>query len=177
MKIRLALVVSLVPLIAAAEIYKSVDSEGNVVFSDQPTPGAKIILQELTPTYAPPPLPQAETNAPAIASYYTALRIRKPAPGETVRDATGALTIDLEVVPPLKIQEGHLLTVAVDGKNLTSHDNTTQLTISNLASGAHTLKAQITDAAGQVQYSSGSITFHMQRNPSVKEPANAPSGR
>ncbi len=184
MKIRLALVLSLIPLFAAAEIYKSVDSEGNVVFSDQPTPGAKKILQQLTPTYAPPPLPQAETTAlsvaPTVASYYTALRIRKPAPGETLRDVTGALIIDLEVVPPLKIQEGHLLVVAVDGNNLASHDNATQLTISNLAPGAHTLKAQIMDASGQVQFSSGSITFHMQRTAgaaSAKEPVNPPSAR
>lgn len=171
MKTRLAMVSLLVPLLAGAEIYKSVDSDGNVVFSDQPTPGAKKILEQFTPTYVPAPLPQAATTTPApvAASYYTALRIRKPAAGETLRDATGALTIDLEVVPPLKSQAGHILVVAVDGNNLASHDGTTQLTISNLAPGTHTLKAQIMDATGQVQFSSDSVTFHMQR------PANPPS--
>ena len=181
MKIRLALVITLVPLLAGADIYKSVDSDGNVVFSDQPTPGAKKITEQLTPTYVPPPLPPVETTAPSptppAAGYYTAIRIRKPKPGETLRDATGALTIDLEVVPPLKVKEGHILVVAVDGNNLASHDNTSQLTISNLAPGAHTLKARIMDATGQVQFSSDSITFHMQRTagaPSVKEPASPP---
>lgn len=180
MKLRLALVFSLVPLFAGAEIYKSFDSEGNVVFSDQPTPGAKQILEHLTPTYVPPPLPQTEAATPSVtptaASYYTALRIRKPTAGETLREPGGALTIELEVAPPLKSQEGHLLVVAVDGNNLASHDNATQLTLSNLAPGAHTLKAQIMDAAGQVQFSSGSITFHMQRA-ADKEPANLPSVR
>jgi hypothetical protein len=161
----------LVPLHAGAEIYKSVDSEGNVVFSDQPTPGAKKILEQLTPTYVPTPLPQAAITTPVVASYYTVLRIRKPAAGETLRDAAGALTIDLEVVPSLNSLEGHILVVAVDGNNLASHDGTTQLTISNLAPGTHTLKAQIMDAAGQVQFSSDSVTFHMQR------PANPSSTR
>ena len=180
MKLRLALVFSMAPLFAGAEIYKSVDSEGNVVFSDQPTPGAKQILEHLTPTYVPLPLPQAEAAtpsvAPAVASYYTALRIRKPTAGETLREPSGALTIELEVIPSLKTQEGHLLVVAVDGNNLASHDNATQLTLSNLAPGAHTLKAQIMDAAGQVQFSSDSITFQMQRA-AAEEPANPPSVR
>ncbi len=180
MKIRLALAVILVPLCAGADIYKSVDSDGHVVFSDQHTPGAKKIIEQLTPTYPPSSLPQAETAArspaPIIANYYTAIRIIKPTPGETLRDATGALTADLEIVPPLKVKEGHVLVVSVDGNNLASHDNATQITISNLAPGVHTLKAQIMDATGQVQFSSDSVTFFMQRAagapPSLKEPAN-----
>jgi len=180
MKLRLALVFSLVPLLAGAEIYKSVDSEGNVVFSDQPTPGAKQFLEHLTPTYVPLPLPQAEAATPSVvptvASYYTALRIRKPTAGETLREPGGVLTIELEVVPSLKSQEGHILVVAVDRNNLASHDNAAQVTLSNLAPGAHTLKAQIMDAAGQVQISSDSITFQMQRA-AAEEPANPPSVR
>lgn len=175
MNIALAMVICLLPLGAAAEIYKSVDSEGNVVFSDQPTPSAKKIPEHLTPTYSPATLPA--TTPPHAASYYTALRILKPVPGEQLRDAAGILSVDLEAVPPLKIQEGHSLVVAVDGNNLAGHDGTTQLTISNLAPGAHTLKAQIRDATGQVLFSSGVITFHMQRpagNPGVNETA-APS--
>jgi hypothetical protein len=180
MKIRLVLVIALVPLCAGADIYKSVDSDGNVAFSDKPTPGAKKIIEQLTPTYPVPSLPRAEAAAqsptPVIANYYTAIRILKPTPGETLRDATGSLTADLEIVPPLKVKEGHILVVSVDGNNLASHDNATQLTISNLAPGTHTLKAQIMDATGQVQFSSESVTFHMQRTSSASS-ANPPPAR
>jgi hypothetical protein len=186
MKTSLVLVFCLVPILAAAEIYKSVDNEGNVLFSDKPTPGAKKIPEQLTPTYSPSPpaLPKIDTAAPssvtAVIDYYTALRILKPAPGETVREPSGALTIELKVTPPLKNQQGHMLVIAVDGNNLSSHDNATQIALSNLSNGTHTRKAQIMDATGQVQFSSDSITFVMQRRPHRGEtqvPAGMPTGR
>ncbi len=163
MRLFLAVVLCLVPLFVSADIYKSVDSEGNVVFSDKPTPGAKKIPERLAPTYTPAPLPKAAAATSHIDGYYTALRFRKPASGTTVRDPNGALTIDLEVVPALKIQEGHVLVIAVDGNNLISHNSAAAFTISNLAPGPHTLKAQVIDATGEVRFSSDRITFTMQR--------------
>ncbi len=163
MRILLALILSLAPLFAGADIYRSVDGEGNVVFSDKPGPGAKRIPEQFTPTYQSLPLPRSETGAPSVDSYYTALRFRKPAAGATVRESNDVLTIQLEIVPPLKSRVGHMLVVTVDGNNLSIHNDAGPFTISDLQPGSHTLKAQVIDAAGQVQVSSDIITVTLQR--------------
>ena len=45
---------SFYPLLAQAEIYKAVDSEGHVTYSSSPMKGAKKIILEPLPTMAPP---------------------------------------------------------------------------------------------------------------------------
>ncbi len=169
MKSHLAWIIALVPLHAGADIYKSFDSSGQVMYSDTPTRGAEKIPEQLTPTQLPPSSPEAGNTAPATATtgtgYYTVFQIRNPTSGETVRDAGGALNIDIDVVPSLDFQEGHILIVTVDGKSITSHDNGTQLTLSNLAPGPHILKAQIMDGTGQTLVGTKSLTFYMRRAP------------
>lgn len=163
----------LIPLLASAEIYKSIDADGNPVFSDTPKPGATKITLPPPATYTPVPLPTTGTtaNKPAAANY-TTLRISKPSPGETIRDNTGAAVIGIEVVPGLNLQAGHKLVVELDGNNLSSNDNATQISVSNLDRGTHTVKALIMDAAGQVQISSESITFYMKRESILQRQRN-----
>jgi hypothetical protein len=52
------------PIIAQAEIYKSVDADGHVTYSSTPGKGSKKILLEPLPTMAPPsPTPQRGRSA------------------------------------------------------------------------------------------------------------------
>ena len=163
----------LVPLLASAEIYKSTDADGNVVFSDIPNPGAKKITLPPPTTYTPAPLPTSGTTASKpVAAEYTGLRIIKPSAGETIRDNTGAVSIEIEVIPSLNVQAGHKLVVELDGKNLSSNENATQISVSNMERGAHTVKALIMNAAGQVQTSSESTTFYMKRESALQRQKN-----
>lgn len=163
----------LLPLLAAADIYKSTDAEGNVVFSDTPRPGAKKIILPPTPVYnfpTPAPSVNAPSSKATANAYYTLLRIVRPAPGETVRDNTGAVDVSVELTPPLNVQAGHKLIVALDGNTLTQQENATQIKLSNLDRGVHTLKATVLDASGQVQISSQSLTFYMKRESVLQNP-------
>ncbi|MHB8471480.1 MAG: DUF4124 domain-containing protein [Gammaproteobacteria bacterium] len=163
---RLLLLLCLLPLLASAEIYKSIDADGNVVFSDTPRPGAKKIILPPTPVYNLGTPPQSATSVARKATanaYYTLLRIVQPAAGETVRDNTGAVAVSVGLTPPLNVQAGHKLIVALDGNTLSQQDNATQIKLSNLDRGVHTLKATVLDATGQVQISSQSLTFYMKR--------------
>lgn len=164
----------LVPLLAGADIYKSTDADGNVVFSDTPRPGAKKIVLPPTPVYSfPTPAPAAgapSSGASAANAHYSQLRIVRPAPGETVRDNTGAVDVSVALTPPLNTQAGHKLLVALDGNTLTQQENATQIKLSNLDRGVHTLKATVLDANGQVQISSQSLTFYMKRESVLQNP-------
>lgn len=156
----------LLPLLAGADIYKSTDAEGNVVFSDTPSPGAKKIILSPAPVYNVP-APASPAHAPSSKAtanaYYTLLRIVRPAPGETVRDNSGAVDVSVALTPPLNVQAGHKLIVALDGNELTQQENATQIKLSNLDRGVHTLKATVLDASGQAQISSQSLTFYVKR--------------
>jgi hypothetical protein len=52
-KIALALALCALPCLAQADIYKSVDADGNVTYSSSPSPGAKKLNLEPLPTMQP----------------------------------------------------------------------------------------------------------------------------
>ena len=63
----LTLTALLIPIAPrAAEVYKSVDADGNVVFSQQPPKDSK--AEVVTPRYAKQPVPAAATPTPAGGS-------------------------------------------------------------------------------------------------------------
>lgn len=165
------------PLLANAAIYKSVDADGNVVFSDTPLPGGKEVILPPTPTYTPRPLAVPAAGAGAgttqAPTAYTSLLIVSPADGATIRDNTGAVAVNLVVEPPMTEKSGHKLVVILDGKPQESAGNSTQVTLSDVERGSHTLRASILNADGQVQFSSGAVTFHLKRE-SILQPRNPP---
>jgi hypothetical protein len=69
-------ILSLLPLAAVADVYRSVDAQGHVLYSDTPTPGAERIrssgtdhlIGAATPTPAARPAPAAKANPPPDAT-------------------------------------------------------------------------------------------------------------
>ncbi len=69
MKLRhLFVLIGIVPALAQAEIYKSVDADGHVTYSSAPIKGSKKIFLEPLPTMAPPASTQAKSRNSASPS-------------------------------------------------------------------------------------------------------------
>ena len=169
----LALIACLTGSPALAAIYKTVDEEGNVVFTDVPPKDqSKAIEIDAGNTYQPAPLPAANTPAPAAADEaeteeeltvnYESLQITAPADDEALRENAGNVTISVSANPSLDIEQGHAVQILVDGTPSTSAA-ATSLSLTNVDRGTHSLVAQILDADGQVLISSSPVTFHMLR--------------
>lgn len=68
MKRYLFAVLCVVPLLAQAEIYKSVDADGHVTYSSTPIKGGKKLNLEPLPTMLPPGKPSSPGNFPRVDS-------------------------------------------------------------------------------------------------------------
>lgn len=169
---RYLLIVIMFSLCAASgaqDIYRTVDQNGNVIFSDVPTKGAeKIQLKETTTIKSLDSVPSTVvTPAPPkeAAFSYKSISITTPANDEAIRDNTGDVSIKVEVEPTLR--PGHQVVVYLDGKE-TTQGTGIAFSLENIDRGTHQLRASIKDPDGHILISSKSTTFHLLRQSVIK---------
>ena len=153
-----------------AAVYKKVDADGNVSFSDVPDKSAQLInvaplstVAALSPEQIAKTLKSDDTVQPASnrAENYT-LTIISPTPDQTFQRAADAFSANVQVKPDLK--NGDRLVLLVDGK--TSSD---QIPAGELDRGTHQLEAKVLSANGRV-LTSKVVSFNVQQS-SVKQQA------
>jgi len=152
---------------AQADIYKSVDEEGNVIFTDKPSPDAeKIIIKEVQTIDAPKVQPNKEA-LPAAAEEeklvgYSKVEIISPEDDTGIRANDGNITITTVVEPALNQEAGDALAFYMDNK-LVSTGSGTQLSIKNVDRGTHSLSVAVVDKDGKELIRSASISFSVLR--------------
>lgn len=166
------LIFAFMPLTIAAEtVYKSVDEQGNVFFSDQPSANAEKLEVEAAPAIDFNQLslpPRAKEKVEDTATYQQVL-ILEPGNEQTIHDNPGNLTV-LTVSEPI-LKQGHQIMLEMDGKPVSvSRENTVK--IENIDRGQHTLTARVVDADGNVLLSSRPTTFFMRRVSKLTSPLN-----
>lgn len=185
-------------VLPAQTVYESKGPNGPV-FSNQPSPGAKVLLlpplnvMEAPP--APPPSPPAASAAPpasaasaassaAAAVAYRSFSIVAPEDDGSVVANTAQFEVRLSVDPALRIGEGHAFAVSVDGRPVAQRFTATEFTIPPEFWGdalpppnqRHQLAAAIVDRDGQVLKQAAPVQFYlrhatlMQRRPSPRPP-------
>jgi len=154
----------------AQEIYRQVDEQGRVIFSDRPQDGGEPVT--LTPINRSEPLTETETKnkqpttkdtppAKPPASYES-IKIIQPANEEVIRSNAGDLNVSIEVLPGLA--KGDSIRLLIDGAAPLNDSANGRFQLSNLDRGSHQLKAQIIDAAGRILIESPSVTVHLMRH-------------
>lgn len=162
----------------AEEVWRWVDDNGVVHYSDRPRPGAERVELNPAQTYTPPPAPvrparpQSEQPDPAAAPGYTGLRVISPAAGETLWNIGGQLNVQLDVQPGLA--PGHTLRVTLDGQRVETPAGATQFTLNEVYRGEHTISASVMDAQGRELVASEPVTFYVQQA-SLQNPNRPPS--
>lgn len=158
------LLLALLPGFALADVYKTV-RDGEVIYSDQPAPGAeKIQLPEL-PSYRPPPLPRTTAAAgPAQqGGPYDSMAIMKPANDATIRNNLGIIQVQVRLEPALKSRSKHRIQYYLDGQPHGPPIENTGITFSNITRGEHTISAVVLDEKGSVLIRTESVTVHVKR--------------
>lgn len=182
---------------AASRIYKTVDENGNVVFTDQPPrPGETGESVELTTgnTFTPPPRPaqtgsdgsvsledwleggegaredgESEEGGGSVTSYQS-LAITSPANDAAVRENAGNVTISAAIQPSLAV--GHIMQVYLDGQ-LRQQGFTTSFQLVNLDRGTHNVQVRVVDQSGNTLIASEPSVFHLQRRSVILQPNRA----
>ena len=153
---------------AHAELYKKVDEQGNITYSDVPSGAAKPVQPPGLTTYGTPNQHKQTSKKPAdpakaaAATVYTALAIANPVNNEALRDNSGTVTVKITLAPQLDTKSGHKLIALLDQKPA-AEAQAGEIALKDVERGAHALKVQVTDATGHVLKESAEINFQLHR--------------
>jgi len=158
-----------------AQVYKTVDEDGNVTYTDQPPKdGSKPIkLRPISiieaPIYATVPKADEEAadgeagkemSLKNLRKNYQDFAIVSPRPEESVWHPDGPVTVAWSAGYQLQI--GMKVTVYMDGKKqATTTDQI--IPVSDLERGEHTVTAELTDSRNRKIATAQPVTFYIQR--------------
>ncbi len=148
----------------ADSIYKWVDAQGNVHYSDHPRPGSQKVQLPRTQTYTPPssaadvPAASFPASASAPTAAYTQFSITSPASQANLW-YVHQVTVSVSVSPSL--QSGDTITYHLDGQTIGPTTNTSA-TFKHIYRGTHTASATL-HAANGASLSAGPVTFYVHQ--------------
>ena len=150
--------------IIAETVYKTVDENGNIIFTDKPSENSeKIKLQELQTIKNPNPIKNKPYSKPAnpkdVDTVYSRFIITNPAQGSGIRNNAGNVTISASLEPSLR--PGHNIVFTMDGTEI-SKSSSNSASVNNLSRGAHTIGARVIDRTGKTLIST-STSFSLLR--------------
>lgn len=156
------------------EIYRWVDKDGIVHYSDQPgVPGAERVILADPNSYEQEPSDLGayadtggEEGEEPEASPYTSLAIVQPTPDQVFFGANSTVTVAADLGGTLR--PDHTLVFFVNGNRRVAEGGA-GLTLTDLDRGTHFLRASVLDQNGNPLITSQQITFHV-REPSINTP-------
>ncbi|MDQ7075865.1 MAG: DUF4124 domain-containing protein [Gammaproteobacteria bacterium] len=169
MKTHLTLLLLLLSFNGQAALYKSIDANGQVTYSDRPSlktdkplllPSQNIMqsINSKTPNEADK---TDKTDTSSQNKNYQSLQILSPKNDSTLRSNNGEISLILQLEP--KLQTQHQIRILLDGKEVKlSHSLITA--VPNVSRGQHSLSAQVIDADQHILISSPAHTLHLQRH-------------
>ncbi len=148
----------------AAPVYKHVDEQGNVTYSDKPQdehdqpadlkpisviPGRKVSSPPRRPDPAPEPPPRVRYS----------FEWKHPVPEQTLRNTGGTVKVDLRISP--SPPEGYRVELWLDGNKRMDWPGV-PVTLQEVWRGEHVLEARIVDTAGR-KVAAGQVKFYMHQ--------------
>jgi hypothetical protein len=156
----------------AAVIYKWIDADGVVHFSDQPVPGAEKLEVGQAPRVGtfgekPPPGLTVEKPTPTKPADYTQFQISAPS-AEQVFFGDDPVSAHLNLDPALLPH--HTITWYLNGSALSDQSpEAVSIILKQLPRGSYTISASVSDSVSGESRSSDSVNFYV-REPSALSP-------
>lgn len=162
----------LIPALSIADIYKSKDEHGNIVYTDiaPEKDAAAVELPELN-VVETSKVKTATTREKiqkkmlqndAKQSNYGDISIIQPANDETIRSNEGKVLISVHISPRLFAEKGDRLVVKMNGA-IVNNGSSNTIALENIDRGTHNLTAYIENHQGRELASAKSISFHLKR--------------
>ena len=144
-------VLGLLSCLAQAQVYKHVDEEGNVTFTDQPPPNATPVeIQAPNTVAAParnayPEVPKPAT--PSVAGDSYKVSIASPANETIIPRGPGNFTVSASVFPSLG--GDHNLQLLMDGEPREAAQKGSSWALTNVFRGERRLEVAVVDSKGK----------------------------
>ena len=165
-------IVVLMAQFAQAEIYKTVDKEGRIVYTDKPKTekAEKIQLRETNIVPGAQPLPASVSVSPYVSEVAPTnyqVVIMSPRTDVIIPIGQRDLAIVVNVKPAL--EEGHLLVYFMDGE-LLEETAMSNIIVKDAPRGTHILVVEAIDANGRSLGTSPPVSVSVMR-PTIKKAA------
>ena len=165
MRSSLLMVMFFLAQLSAADVYKTVDKDGNIKYTDKPATekAEKLKLREINTVPGAEPLPQS-TPVPTYDSRNAAVQyqigIMSPRSDVTIPVGQRDLAIAINLSPEL--QQGHLLVYFMNGE-LLEETTMNNIIVKDVPRGTHTLVVEAIDASGQSLGTSSPVVVNVIR--------------
>lgn len=153
---------------AVADVYRWVDEQGGVHFSDTPRAGAERIELKPTTIYtprpvqtSPAPVAGAPAGQPVGSGGYPDLQIVSPQNDEVVRSNDGRVKVQIRIGKSLR--PGDRVRVFMDGLEVASGLSATSLVLTDVDRGTHKLAFSVFSAGSVELARSAEVVFHLQK--------------
>lgn len=146
-----------------AELYKGIDADGNVIYTDIEIPNAEKIPMPSPNIIQMPKLEPVEKIIEKKARGYSTFKLEQPKNNATLRINDGNVTVSLSLTPDLDTKAGDTISILVDGRVVTKGSTTLTTQVLNIDRGEHTISAAIKDKNNKTIISSNTVIFHMKR--------------
>ena len=151
-------------------VYKWVDAQGIVHYSDQPHPNAQKLEIRGAQTFSAMPLPQNASPSQPVEtqssdSGYDSCAIAEPADQQMLMNVYQTTAV-VETSPQLR--PGDQVRLFVDGKQIQGSGSSFTFPVER---GQHSVQAMVEDSTGQIVCETNTVTFFVHQ-PSVQNPHN-----
>lgn len=170
----LSLMLVLLPVLAAAqEVYRWVDEDGVVHYSDRSQGGAERVelpeLQEMDSITGTAGDEVETSSEPAAAG----LRIERPRADETFRDPRGLVPVSVAL--PGELADGRVLVYYLDGRPALDPTRRPSVQLEDVPRGEHRVSVAIREGGEEIARSQA-VTFYMQPPSSLSPTSEADQG-
>jgi hypothetical protein len=176
------LLIALIPtVLVAAEVYRWVDDDGTVHYSDRPQEGAETVIIQEAQTFSTPaakttrnassvPTGEAEAADEEPAASYSSFEITSPRQEEVFWNIGGQLNVSLRATP--RIRSGHTIFLVMDGREVQQLPRgRMQASLTDVFRGTHQLHAEVRDTGGKTIARTDTVQFTVQQT-SIQNPKN-----
>lgn len=156
----------------AAEIYRHVDAQGRVTYTDQPAGNASpVVLESINtlPATAAPAARQDKSQGPAPFTGYESLTLAGVENNAVLRNPTAPVTVTARLQP--RLQPGHTLLIHHNGQPA-NIDNGTSVSVADIERGAHTFRAEVLDTDGKMLIQTYELSIHVHRASALRRPGS-----
>ncbi len=161
---------------ASAEVYRSVDAQGNVTFTNQPAQGAEPVKLRPLSVYDAPDLKSTKDenlDDASDASLYKSVAIISPQADDTLRDNPGNVTVMAASEPALESRAGHKFQFFLDGKPFGKPQDAATKILTDVDRGEHQVQVAVVDVNGKQLIQSETTRFFLHRQ-TIYNPARNP---
>lgn len=164
--------------VVQADIYRSVNADGEVIFTDVPGAGAERVQLPEVSTYKPPPRKQptgivsaGNAGEAGAGTPYKSFKASTPENEASIWDNEGIVTLALTLEPALLISNGHRIQFFLDGKPDGEPEISLSHTYRDIERGSHALSAAVVDVEGNSVISASPVTISLHKA-SILHPNN-----